>query len=299
MEDQGPCTHFLGMKVTWDQSACTVSLSQEKYTKALLPEFDMEKACPTLTPIIPGTHLVPATKDKIYEFNKIGEIYRREIGLLNYLVVCTRPDLALIASQLAQFLNNPGILHWAAFKRVLRYLNNPWVVELRLGGSSIALNTYSDSDYARCPTTRQLFTGYCFLIMGGCVSWCSRKQVTVLTLSTEADNHPAYEAAQEAVWLQILLGKLGYPQDNATTLFCDNQGALKLSKNPLYQSRSKHFDVTYHWIREKVEDGTVCQIYLPTDKMPADYLTKAVPASKFQVLHSKPRAGHQRGRVLK
>lgn len=96
--------------------------------------------------MIPNTHLVPASDEEKLEFESSGENYRRAVGLLNYLVLCTRPDLALVASQLAQFLDSPGMLHWAAFKRVLRYLNFTRSVGLTLGGGNIRLEAYSDSD---------------------------------------------------------------------------------------------------------------------------------------------------------
>lgn len=92
--------------------------------------------------MIPYSHLVPATDAEKLEFKASGENYRRAVGLLNYLVLCTRPDLALVASQLAQFLDFPGSTHWAAFKRVLKYLKHTRVTGLVLGGSSLKLEAY-------------------------------------------------------------------------------------------------------------------------------------------------------------
>lgn len=54
-------------------------------------------------------------------------------------------------------------------------------------------------------------------------------------------------------------------------LFCDNQGALALTKNPLYQSWSKHFNILYHWIREKVNDNSISPVYIATSEMLADF----------------------------
>lgn len=201
--------------------------------------------------------------------------------MLNYLVLCTRPDLALVASQLAQFLDRPGMLHWAAFKQVLRYLQRTKDVSIKLGGSSIILEAYSDSDYAGCPWTRRSVTGYCMIIGGGCVSWRARKQAMVATSSTEAEYHAAYEATREIIWLRRLLADFGYEQRGATTLRCDNPGALALSKNPLYQSRSKHFDITFHWIREQVDNLSIKPVYVSTQEMVADFLTKALHYPKF------------------
>lgn len=248
----------------------------------MLIEYGMDDCRPTLTPMIPNTHLLPATESEIEEFKATGENYRRAVGLLNYLVLCTRPDLAFVASQLAQHLENPGMLHWMAFKRVLRYLKQTAHVGLKLGGGPIKLEVYSDSDYAGCPVSRRSVTGYCVIVAGGCVSWRARKQATVATSTTEAEYRAAYEATQEAIWLRQLLSDLGYPQSSSTTLFCDNQGALALSKNPLYQSRSKHFDIMTHWIREKVEDKTIAPTYITTSNMLADFLTKAVHHPKFR-----------------
>lgn len=224
------------MRIVRDRPGRTVSLYQDKYIESILEEYGMSDCRPTKTPMIPNTHLVPATPEEITEFEETGENYRRAVGLLNYLVLCTRPDLALVASQLSQFLKHPGIQHWAAFKRVLRYIRSTSNIGLTLGGSNINLSMYSDSDYAGCPYTRCSITGYCALIAGGCVSWRARKQPTVATSSTEEEYQDAYEAAQEIIWLRPLLTDLRYPPSQPTILHCDNQGALALSKNPLYQS---------------------------------------------------------------
>lgn len=114
------------------------------------------------------------------------------------------------------------------------------------------------------------------MIAGGCVSWRAQKQPTVATSTTEAEYRAAYEATQEAIWLRQLLLDMNYPCEDPISLLCDNQGALALAKNPLYQSRSKHFDILYHWIREKVDDHTILPTYITTSLMLADFLTKAV-----------------------
>lgn len=109
----------------------------------------MTECQPCKTPMIPNTHLIPATDEEEIEFAAAGENYRGAVGLLNYLFLCTCPYLAL-----AQLLEHPGTLHWAAFTRVLRYLRQTSGFGLTLGGSAVQLAAYSDSDYAGCPYTR-------------------------------------------------------------------------------------------------------------------------------------------------
>lgn len=122
MEDLGPVDVVLGMKVTRDRSNLAITLSQEHYVLSLLEDFYMTDCKGVATPMEPGTSLSPADEASINEFSTSGKNYRKAVGCLNYLVQCTRPDLAFSASQLAQHLEKPGIEHWSAFKRVLRYL---------------------------------------------------------------------------------------------------------------------------------------------------------------------------------
>lgn len=280
MEDIGPCTFFLGMRIVRNRKEKTITLYQDKYIKSILSERGMEDCRPSSTPMIPNSHLLPASESEIAEFKNSGDNYQRAVGQLNYLVLCTRPDLAFVASQLAQFLDKPGPQHWAAFKRVLRYLKHTTDMGLQLGGAPVTLSIYCDSDHAGCPFSRRSVTGYCAFIAGGCVSWRARKQPTVATSTTEAEYRAAYEAAQEVIWLRQFLMDMNYDVSKPITLLCDNQGALALSKNPLYQSRSKHFDILYHWIREKVNDDSIAPTYIVTSLMLADFLTKAVHLPK-------------------
>lgn len=282
MEDLGDCQSFLGMRITRDRASRTITLTQDSYIRNILKEYGMLDCQPVTTPMIPNSHLVPATDDEIAEFQSSGDNYCRAVGLLNYLVQCTRPDLALVSSQLSQFLDKPGTQHWSAFKRVLQYLKGTETLGLTLGGHPVILSTYSDSDYARCPYTRRSTSGYCTIVAGGCVSWRARKQPTVGTSSTEAEYRASYEGSQETVWIRQLLSNFGYPQLEPTTLFCDNQGSIALQKNPLYQSRTKHFEKNYHWIREKIEDQTIKPVYIPTAKMLADFLTKSLHRPKHE-----------------
>lgn len=48
--------------------------------------------------------------------------YQQVVGSLMYAMVATRPDLAYSVGQLCQFMQNPGIEHWQAAVRLLRYL---------------------------------------------------------------------------------------------------------------------------------------------------------------------------------
>lgn len=84
------------------------------------------------------------------------------------------------------------------------------------------------------------------------------------------------------LWLRTLLSDLGVKTDTIT-INADNQGAIKLLKNPVFSMRSKHIDVIYHFARERVTRKDVTFKYIPsnTTEMVADALTKPLPAAKL------------------
>ena len=96
------------------------------------------------------------------------------------------------------------------------------------------------------------------------------------------------EAMQEAVWLKLFLRELGEMEsDEAIKIYEDNQGSIALAKNQEFHKRTKHIDIRYHFVREKVEDGQVVLQYISTTDMLADLMTKPITAVQFEVLRNK------------
>jgi len=91
-----------------------------------------------------------------------------------------------------------------------------------------------------------------FSFGSGVVSWSNKKQPTVTLSSTEAEYRGAAIAACEVVWLQKLLSNLGQLVDAHVVIYCDNISSILLAYNLVYHARTKHIDVHYHFIREKV-----------------------------------------------
>ncbi|GMF64476.1 unnamed protein product [Phytophthora fragariaefolia] len=74
---------------------------------------------------------------------------------------------------------------------------------------------------------------------------------------------------------------------SAVKIYEDNQGAIALAKNPEFHKRTKHIDIRYHFVREKVEDSQVVLEYCSTKDMLADLMTKPITAVQFDFLRSK------------
>ena len=89
-------------------------------------------------------------------------------------------------------------------------------------------------------------------------------------------------ATKEAMWIKLFLTELGVFKGGPICINCDNQSCIALAKNPEHHARTKHIDIQYHFIREKVEERTVKLEFCPTQEMVAEVLTKALPREKHQ-----------------
>ena len=90
------------------------------------------------------------------------------------------------------------------------------------------------------------------------------------------------EASKELIWLKNFLEELGKEQVDCV-LFCDNQSAIHLAKNPVFHSKTKHIQLRYHFIRERINDGTLKLKKIKGTENPADMLTKVVTLEKLKL----------------
>ena len=107
------------------------------------------------------------------------------------------------------------------------------------------------------------------------ISWQSKKQATVSRSSTEAEYKALANATTEVIWVQSLLDELGISQSRVPILWCDNIGATYLSANPVFHARTKHIEVDYHFVRERVARKQLEVRIISSDDQVADGFTKA------------------------
>jgi phage terminase large subunit len=110
IKDLGRAQHVLGMKITYEAGGC-IQVDQEHYVKGLLKKYGMEDAKGFGTPMQSDIMLTKATEKEIEEFRETGYDYVAAIGSLNYLLQCTRPDIAFKVSIISQFLEKQSLGH--------------------------------------------------------------------------------------------------------------------------------------------------------------------------------------------
>jgi hypothetical protein len=195
----------------------------------------------------------------------------------------TRPDLSYAVGVVSQFMQTPRKPHLDAVRRILRYIKHTLHCGIFYEAkSSLQVHGYTDADWAGNVSDRRSTNGFLFSFRSGAVSWSSKKQPTVALSSTEVQYRGVAIAACEVVWLQKLLTDLGLSMNAHVVIYCDNIISILLVNNPIYHARTKHIEVHYHFIREKVLAKEIDLIHVSTKDQVANIFTKALGTDKLK-----------------
>lgn len=206
----------------------------------------------------------------------------------------TRPDISFAVSTLSRFLEQPRTTHMNAALRVIRYLKGTKHLRLILGGKRLTVTGFSDADWGS-QMHRHSITGSALYVGSSVTVYSSKKQPIITMSSVEAEYVALTFLAKDVIWARKLLAELEkfvsispdeptrvcYKPSDPTTVFCDNQGAITLSKNSTYHARTKHIDIHFHFIRQTVSAGQISLTYCPTKEMVADIFTKSLSTFLF------------------
>ncbi|KAG8489513.1 hypothetical protein CXB51_017534 [Gossypium anomalum] len=283
MKDLGPVKKILGMKILRDRKTSKLYLSQKGYIEKLLCRFNMRSAKPVSTPLAAhfrlSSTLSPQSDDEIEYMSHVP--YSSAVGSLMYAMVCSRPDLSYAVSAVSRYMANPGKEHWKVVQWILRYLRGTTDVCLQFGRTEDGVIGYVDADFAGDLDRRRSLTGYVFTIGGCAISWKATLQTTVALSTTEAEYMAITEACKEAIWLKGLFSELNEDLQ-ISTVFCDSQSAIFLTKDQMFHERTKHIDVRYHFVRDIIAHGDIVVSKISTHENPADMMTKSLPITKFE-----------------
>ncbi|UYV62003.1 hypothetical protein LAZ67_1007460 [Cordylochernes scorpioides] len=287
VKNLGAIRNFLGVQIDYPDEE-TVVLSQSTYVKSILQKFNMIECRPVSTPLdisFPISKGICPTDEEEKERMKAIP-YRELIGSLLYLANCTSPDLMFSVTRLAQFTSNPGRRHWQAAKHVLRYLHgsiNLSLIYRRTDSNDVC--AYSDADWARDIDDRRSNSGTAITIGHSLVIWKTSKQKCVSLSTMEAEYLALSQTTKEAVCIATILKELKFLSNFAFPLIihCDNRSAIDFFKNNVENNRSKHIDIRYHHVRERIISGEIKIVYIPTKENLADVFTKTLSkACQFQ-----------------
>ncbi|GKB00615.1 putative RNA-directed DNA polymerase [Tanacetum coccineum] len=239
LKDLGPLNYYLGIKLVPHVS--DILLSQKKYVLELLQSAGLSDCNSVSSPMVTSSSL--SSDDNTAFSNPVK--YRQVVGSLQY-VILSGPDIAFVVNKVCQYMHAPTQNHWSVVKRILRYLHGTaehgmlirhfsgstlqdLIDVLWKGNLDTSLKAFSDADW-----------------VGDSDDRCS---------STEAEYKALVDTVAELTWLQALLHELGNRPSSNPILWCDNLGATYLLANPIFRMRTKHVEIDYHFVLEKLSQG--------------------------------------------
>ncbi|KAL0448075.1 UNVERIFIED_CONTAM: Retrovirus-related Pol polyprotein from transposon RE2 [Sesamum latifolium] len=192
----------------------------------------------------------PKTDEELKRMSNIP--YASAVGSIQYVVQCTRPDVAYALSVTSKHQACAGEAHWGAVKSILKYLKKTKDMFLIYGGGELILEGYSDASFQSDDDDAKSQSGFVFKLNG------------------------ASEAAKEVVWMKNYIKELGVVPSIAEpiVIFCDNNGAIAQAKESRSHHRSKHILRRYHLLREMVSRGHCRMDRVSSAENTADPLTK-------------------------
>nr|GEV58586.1 ribonuclease H-like domain-containing protein [Tanacetum cinerariifolium] len=223
--------------------------------------------------------------DDIILTTSSSALLQRVISLLQsalqYLTF-TRTDITYAFQHVYLFMHDPREPHFAALKRILRYVHGTLDYGLQLYAfPTTHLTAYSDADWAGFSTTRRSTSGYCVFLGDNLLSWSSKRQCTISRSSAEAEYSGVANVIAEIAWIQNLLLEPHASLQSATLIYYDNVSAIYMSSNPVHHQRTKHIEIDILFVRDKVATSHVCVLHVPSRYQYADIFTKGLPSSLF------------------
>ncbi|CAE7022001.1 Pol protein [Pyrenophora teres f. teres] len=291
----GDLTWFLGIRVIRDRDVHKTWLIQDAFIDKVCACFGIETTgrCPDL----------PLTENWLPQSNEEPDaartkLYQQLVGSLAYIAVWGRPDVARTHVVFACHLTNPGQSHVSKVRQTWRYLLGTKSLALEASANAKDMAEYlsddptyrdplffgsSDASYADEPETRRSSQGYVFKFGGLMIDWKSTIQRTVTKSTTESELLSlSLAASQMEEWLRFFAG-INLTLDRTPTIWCDNQQTVGIvtKEHDKLHTKVKHVDIHQLWIRQEVTALRINVKWVPTDRMPADGLTKVLPKQKF------------------
>ncbi|KAF2970752.1 hypothetical protein GQX73_g2825 [Xylaria multiplex] len=268
LKEQGDVSWFLGIRYI-EKIAQRFGLADNSWIPITpLPMKELEK------------YLGTATKVQI-------KVFQERVGSILYTAIMIRPDVAYAVAQLSKHLTNPSPEHLAMADQVIRYLYHTRFLGITYGHweqSAQALLIAGDASFGDDKETRRSSHGYIMFLFGGAICWKATRQSTVATSTTEAEINVLGLTGVETMALKRLFRDIDLELGQEWTIFSDNTQAIRLvvGENERINTRLRHVDIQNMWVKQEHRKGSFKVVYLPTDQMPADGLTKNLPRAQYE-----------------
>jgi hypothetical protein len=280
---RGKVHTYLGMTLDYTVRG-QVKISMTGYIDEILTAFDKTdpKGGGTKTSAAPENLFTIDENSKKLEPDKAVEFHNLVAKTL-YATKRARPDTCTAIAFLTTRVRAPDKDDWAKLIHLMKYLRGTRTLPLILSanGSGI-LKWWVDASFAVHPNMRGHSGGGLSLGTGFPIV-SSTKQKLNTRSSTETEIVGADDFMPAICWTRYFMEAQGYKvRDNV--LFQDNKSAILLEKNGKASSskRTKHINIRYFFITDRVDKGDMSLVWCPTADMIGDFMTKPLQGALFR-----------------
>ncbi|GBN01231.1 Retrovirus-related Pol polyprotein from transposon TNT 1-94, partial [Araneus ventricosus] len=278
----GPVRYLLG--VNFERIGDSVYLHQNTYINKLKTRFKNLPRRRIALPLKVSCILPDRVKEnEIIETELMRQIpYKTLIGCLSFIANRSRPDIAFAVNTMSQFCNGYTYHHWTIVVDILNYVFNTMYYKINLSNThDTRLTMYLDSSWGCKLNDRHSTSGYIMLFGNVPITWKSQKQKCIALSSMEAEFIALTESVKFIIWYSKILKELSLTDFRMPELYCDSQSAIHFSKNNIENSKTKHIDIKYKFVRKLLHDKEFELNYINSKKNLADFLTKPLVKDKF------------------
>jgi hypothetical protein len=276
---ESPNQH-LGYTLDWQRDK-SLLIHQTDFTEKILSDFDMVNSTPVKAPSPLNFHKIIASKTP----NLDVKIMQKAVGMLNYLALHTRPDIAFAVNVLAQFASSPTLAHWLIVKHLLCYLFGLTSVGIHFSRSNEDHNLtgWADADYGTLLVSKKSMLGYVICFHNNPISWTTKKQLVVAQSTTEAEFIAINKCAKQLCWMSNLIMFLEI-SINVPIIYNNNLGAVIITKDSQMNPNTRHIKICFQYIFQLVANKVMKIKQVSMVNMIADILTK--PLGKIKLVKS-------------
>ena len=275
-------THaYLGMNITIHREKKVIEIEMKQQLLEALEAFEGEIKDEVASPA--AKHIFDTRDGVAPKLSKEkADNFHHVTAKLLHIMKRARPDIEIPIVFLCTRVRSPDEDDWKKLQRVLAWIKCTIDETRFIGADDLKrLYTWVDAAYAVHPNMRSHTGGV--LSMGTGVVHCkSSRQKLNTKSSTEAELVGVSDYLPYNVWLMHFMKEQGY-EIEVNVLYQDNQSAMKMEKNGRNSctGNSRHVNIRYFWVKDRIEKGEIDLRYCPTEKMLADYFTKALQGAAF------------------
>jgi Reverse transcriptase (RNA-dependent DNA polymerase) len=280
---RGKTHKYLGMTLDYTTTG-QVKITMFDYVQEILTAFD--EADPKATGL--KTSAAPENLFKINENSPkldptMATAFHTLVAKTLYCTKRARPDTCTAIAFLTTRVREPDVEDWAKLSHLMKYLRGTKELPLILSANkSGVIKWYVDGSFAVHPNMKG-HTGGGVTLGRGFPYVTSTKQKLNTRSSTESELVAVDDCMPAICWTRYFLESQGYGVFE-NILYQDNQSAILLEKNGKASSskRTKHINVRYFFVTDRIISKELSVEWCPTGKMIADYMTKPVQGTLFK-----------------